>query len=282
MKKIVLATDFSDNAGQAAACAAGIAAKCGATLYILHAMDGATDPVIEPVALDTVLLERYTRERFDRLRAVKQHIADQYASLRTELRLSRAMAADAILALSRKEQADLIIMGAHGGGRLKELAIGSVAADVIDHSNIPVMAVPPEYIFHEPDTFLLAIKRPGENAAPLNVLIGMAASFGARIDIVSFVNSRETGTPDDLETEKQLNYYTGFLQRSFPALAFTSEKLDGDDFQLSIDRYCRSHDVDMVALFKHPRHLLDMLCCRNNTRRAVFHSHVPVLVLPGS
>lgn len=72
MRKIVVATDFSDNAMNAAACAAGIAAEYGAAVYLLHAMDAATDPILEPAALDTAFLEKYTRKEFDRLRSARQ------------------------------------------------------------------------------------------------------------------------------------------------------------------------------------------------------------------
>lgn len=61
MRKIVVPTDFSNNAMLAAIYAAGIAAEFGATIYVLHAMDAATDPILEPVALDTKFLENYTR-----------------------------------------------------------------------------------------------------------------------------------------------------------------------------------------------------------------------------
>jgi len=281
MNKIVLATDFSDNATHAAARAAGIAEKCGATLYILHGMDGATDPVFEPVALDTVLLEKYTREEFGRLQTVKQHIAKKNPFLTVELRLSRGMAADAILSLSEKEKADLIVMGAHGSGHLKELAMGSVTAGLIDRSKTPVLAVPPEYEFREPRTILLAVKDFLENRAPLNPLINIAGSFGGTIDIISFVNPHNATTADQLDAVRHLDHYTQFLQHNFPSVKFSGNVLTGDDLQESIDQYCRRHNIEMLAVFNHPRSFFDNLCRRNHTRRAVFHSHVPVLVLQG-
>lgn len=131
MPKIVVPTDFSDNALHAAVCAAGIAAKCGAVVYLLHAMDAATDPILETVALDTAFMEKYTREEFDRLRSVRQRISELCPNLPIELRLSKGLAVDAILSFSQTEQADLIIMGAHGSGRMKEVLIGSVTSEII-------------------------------------------------------------------------------------------------------------------------------------------------------
>lgn len=281
MRKIVVPTDFSDNALHAAVCAAGIAAKCGAAIYLLHAMDAATDPILEPAALDTSFMERYTREEFDRLRSVRQRISELCPHLPIELRLSKGMAVDAILSFSQTEQADLIIVGAHGSGRMKEVLIGSVTSDIIGRSKIPVVAVPPEYQFREPSTLLLATKQFEEDKAPLSRLIELAETFEAAVHVVSFIEEGEEQAGQYLDVSWHLNHYLEFLRRSFPAIAFTIHRLEGNDFQESIDQYCRQSNIELVALFNHPRNLIDKLCRRNNTRRAVFHSHVPVLVLPG-
>jgi len=280
MQKIILATDFSQNAMHAARCAAGIAAACKSTLYILHAMDGATDPVIEPIALDTVLLEKYTREEFKRLRMVKQRITDEYPYLPVQLRLSRAMAADAIVTLAEKERAGLIVLGTHGSGWFKQLTIGSVAADVIGHAGTPVLAVPPEYEFEPPATLLLATHKFSEERSTLSSLIAIAEAFGASVDVASFIDTSETGAGEYLDTSWHLNHYLEFLQREFPSIGFSTHRLEGDDWLRSIDEHCRQQHIGMIALFNHPRSLIEKWCCRDHTRQTAFHSRIPTLILP--
>ena len=279
MLKIIIPTDFSDNAMHAANCAAGIAAKCGAVLYLVHVMDTATDPILGAVAADARYLERYTLEEFDRLRTVKQQMSGHHHHLTIELRLLKGMAADAVLSFCQNEQADLIVMGAHGSGRLKEVLIGSVTADVIAGSKVPVLAVPLDYQFSEPGVLLFATKRFEEDKALLNGLITMADLFGAGIDVVSFIKKGEAA--EYIDTTWHLNHYVEYLHRSFPHIEFTIHRLEGNDFQESIDQYGRQNNIEMVALFNHPRSFVDTLCRRNKTKRAVFHSHIPVLVLPG-
>ncbi len=43
--------------------------------------------------------------------------------------------------LAKAERADLILMGSHGRGTLKNLLLGSVASKVIATSTVPVMVV---------------------------------------------------------------------------------------------------------------------------------------------
>lgn len=280
MRKIIVPTDFSDNSMVAAAFAAGIGVKLGATLYLLHVMDTTADPILEPVALDTKFLEKYTREEFDRLRSIRKRISEQHPQLPIELRLSKGIPADGILSFSQKEQADLIVMGAHGSSELKEFFIGSVTTDVIARSNIPVLAVPRGYPFREPAALLLATKKFAEGKASLSGLVEFAEAFKVPVHVASFINDGEGKAVDFLDTTWHLNHYLEFLRHSFPNIEFTIHRLEGDDLQESIDQYCEQHKIDMVAVFNHPRSFIDKLCRRNNTRRAVFHSHIPVLVLP--
>lgn len=281
MRKIVVPTDFSDNALHAAVCAAGIASKCGAVLYLLHAMDAGADPILEPVAVDAGYLERYTLEEFGRLRSLRQRIAEHHPHAMIELRLVRGTPSESIRSFCQNEQADLIVMGAHGSGRVKEILIGSVTGDIIARTRIPVIAVPAEYQFREPGILLLATKQFEEDKTSLTGLIAMAEAFGAQVDVVSFVNEGEGEAAKYMDTTWHLNHYLEFLQRSFPQVKFTAHRLEGDDFQESIDQYGRQHHIEMVALFNHPKSFIDTLCRRNRTKKAVFHSHIPVLVLPG-
>lgn len=281
MRKIVAATDFSDNAGHAVSFAAGVAAKCKATLYLLHAMDGATDPVLEPVALDTRWQEKYTSEKFERLQGAKLRLLERNPRLPVELRLDRGMAADSIVAFAEKEGAELIVMGTRGSSGFKEMLLGSVTADIVAHSAIPVLAVPPGYRYHEPRAFLLAIRQFKEDKAAVKGLIGMAQVFGARIHIGSFVSDDADHVAESIDSARHLEHYAGYLRKEYPTIDFTEYRLEGRDLQASIDRYCREQSIDLVAVFNHPRSIIDKLCRRNNTKKAVFHSRVPVLVLPG-
>lgn len=280
MRKIVVPTDFSDNALLAATFAVNIAAIFGATIYLLHAMDAATDPILEPIALDSEYLEKYTRQEFDRLRAFRNRITEQHPQVSVELRLSKGLAAGAILEIARKEQAELIVMGTHGSGALKEFFAGGVTSAVIAGSKVPVIAIPPDYRYRKPGALMLATRKFEEDKPALSILIELAEGFKAPVDIVSLADEGESPAEQYADVTWRLNHYLEFLQRGYPYINFRIHQLEGNDLQESIERYCTQHNVRMVAVISHPRSFIDKLCRRNNTRRTVFHSHIPVLVLP--
>ncbi len=49
--------------------------------------------------------------------------------------------AETLIRLAKADRADLILMGSHGRGTLKNLLLGSVATKVIASSPVPVMVV---------------------------------------------------------------------------------------------------------------------------------------------
>lgn len=57
-------------------------------------------------------------------------------------RVMRGVPGQAILSVAKDEQADLVVMGSHGGGALAHLLIGSVAEAVVRQAPVPVLVVP--------------------------------------------------------------------------------------------------------------------------------------------
>jgi nucleotide-binding universal stress UspA family protein len=67
-------------------------------------------------------------------------LAEKFPDVRARLEIVHGMPADELLAAS--ERMDLVVVGAHHGGRLTMLLDGSVAQSVVEHAACPVMVVP--------------------------------------------------------------------------------------------------------------------------------------------
>lgn len=61
--------------------------------------------------------------------------------------LAAAFVVDAIVDVSRKLEAALVVVGTHGRGRIQEFFLGSVASGLLRNSPVPVAVIrPPESI----------------------------------------------------------------------------------------------------------------------------------------
>jgi len=135
--KILLATDGSQSAVHAEELVAAVAWPAGTTVEIVWA----EQLLEEEIDLPDDLLDRSRaarrREIDDRLNALEARIAKGGRSVRARVVLGRP----ATVIVSEAEQlgADLVVVGSRGHGALASFALGSVAAEVVDHAPCPVL-----------------------------------------------------------------------------------------------------------------------------------------------
>jgi nucleotide-binding universal stress UspA family protein len=140
-KKILVATDFSEQSKNAVKTASFICQSQKATLILLH--------VVEDVVIFSQLEIRKSSLNYlpgmkdsakKRLKRIANNISRKYG-----IKVNIIVTEDITIEISRVVQEnnpDLIIIGTHGGSRFRRIFIGSTMYRVIKHSQIPVMTVP--------------------------------------------------------------------------------------------------------------------------------------------
>ncbi len=93
-----------------------------------------------------------------------------------------------ILGFVEHNHVDLIVMGTQGATGLKKITVGSIAAKVMERSEIPVLLIPEKFIWKKPKEILFttAISKFDNNAFPF--LLNFANLYDAKI---TFVNLRD-------------------------------------------------------------------------------------------
>jgi len=138
--RVLLAVDGSDPSLEAARSLAHLSPA--EEIVLLHAIETPSMYFLsgpEVVLGDTTLLQREIeargRELLERVAAL---LPPAGAVTR---RLAAGSAAAAILEAADRERADLIVLGARGLGRLKEMVVGSVSHRVLHHAPCPVWVI---------------------------------------------------------------------------------------------------------------------------------------------
>lgn len=141
MKTIVAAVDFSDSTEKVLAAAAAQARAFGAALYVVH--------VLEPEPAYTAY--GFTPDEFPAM-----HLFQDEARKRAKARLEEVAAAapgataellegsplPSVLDFVKKTDADLVVLGTHGHGRMAALLLGSVAEGMVRKAVVPTLVVP--------------------------------------------------------------------------------------------------------------------------------------------
>ncbi len=156
LKKILVATDFSETSEAALNYGRALARSFGSTLHVLHVAEdlmaraddaymGATD-----LAGET---EESARGQLDRLLSVE----DRRDLGATPVVWSSSSPAYTIAVYARDAGTDLIVMGTHGRGAVARFLMGSVAEEVVRIAPCPVLTVHhPEHEFVLVDNPVLA------------------------------------------------------------------------------------------------------------------------------
>lgn len=162
LKKILVATDFSEPSEAALAYGRELARSFNAALTVVHVVENVltraygVDGGVMMIDPDLQRqIEAGAKQQLDR--ALSDEDRDV---LKAEgLVLVSGMPADAIVNRARQSGTDLIVMGTHGRGGVAHLLMGSVSERVVRTAPCPVLTVRhPEHEFVLPDA-LVAVER---------------------------------------------------------------------------------------------------------------------------
>ena len=121
MQKILVPTDFSDNATKAINYAVAIAEKANAEIILLNV----TTLLDSTFSSRKALIKEYNNIRVEgireQLKELQQSIAANNAKVKLTTKLYEGEVQDSILQCATDENADLIIMGTQGASGLKKM-----------------------------------------------------------------------------------------------------------------------------------------------------------------
>src|ERR1019366_1066740 len=139
-KQVLIATDFSDASQGAFDYAVAIARRYSSALSVVHAIP--PDPH-EPIPIYPAPRE-LDRTRLEAEQQMKQLGEDaRIHDLNHHLLLEQGPVWDVLASMIQRESVDLLVLGTHGRGGLKKLAMGSVAEQVLHLAPCPVLTIGP-------------------------------------------------------------------------------------------------------------------------------------------
>ncbi|MDP3467311.1 MAG: universal stress protein [Daejeonella sp.] len=280
MIKLLIPTDFSDNALKAVEYVMEIAKISETTIYLLNVIEPIPNSIRQPYAGLEKLEKEIVNNRLSELNALQKSIVQQYPDIKIESEVVRGTIITSVLDFAESKQVDLIVMGTKGATGLQEIFMGSVSAGTIGQSKIPVLTIPHDYIFEVPDGILFATNRFEENTELLNKIVEIANLFSASIHVVVFVDTDTAEAADYIQNTRQLTNYLVFLKTAFPGITFKAELLEGSVFEEIIENYNTKNEVDIIAMITYPKSFWERLVKKSMTKKMAFHSKIPVLAIP--
>lgn len=276
MLRILVLTDFSENAYAAMHTALQLARSYHAEIVFLHTMERPPVPATSPQEVYASIYEAQRHKLEQKLQQQCQKLYHEL-SIKPKEALKRvqvlpAPLTDAVLQLSQNMAVNLVVMGSSGVSGFQKFFVGSNTSDMIRLTIAPLLIVPPNYQFQGFKTISLVIrlKRFGERPG-LSILEKIAHTYSAKLYFVFVLDEEET-EPDSLpaaETHVLVNDLT--YEITSISKASKSEELE---------RHMQQNDTDLLVWLPMHRGLWGNSPSEQFAERAASKAGLPLLVIP--
>lgn len=266
MKRILLLTDFSDTARNAAMYALKMFENEKVYFDLLNAYDleFSGSPYIMQVK------EELAEESLKGLKNELSLLHRRFPNARIELASRFGSLLDVVQNEISEFRPELIVMGCRGETALENFLLGSNAYEVVKNINAAILVVPRHAKFKKPDKIVFATDlkdiKVDKVVEPLRDL-----SHHFHADLM-FVNVLEDDYVNRLEAENKIAAHFEGLNLSF-------NFIEGEDVSNGILKFMDENDADIVTLVRHNESFFERLFHPSVTKKMVLHPEHPMLVL---
>lgn len=269
MKKILIATDFSDASRNAALYGMALAKFLDAKVILFCAYD------IPSSALGlNVKISRYdVMMQVDKLLLDEANFLDP-ASDKIEILCDEGLPERAIINIANEKKVDFIIVGMKGNGASLKKIFGSTATLLAKNTNIPLIIVPENAAFKIPETIVFA--NDDSLDTDRNALVYLAAitrTFKSKLYVVKVLKDKNEQWFEVSENAHKMNKVIEILHSSFQYPVDT-------DITHALNEFVIVHNADMLVMVPHKHDWLERLYKKSETKDMLFHMSIPLLILP--
>lgn len=274
MKKIYVATDFSEASENAVNYAAGMANFFKARLHIMNVYES---PLFYSAEMPFSALEAAETlaksEAENKIEQLITKIKSTFPEINITYVIQRGVSADTITQEADANEADLLVTGATGAGLVERTLIGSTTTSIINKSKCMVLIVPEKAIFKEINTLVYATDLNDKNLQTANTLLPFATEMNAELVFLFVDNKIHTDSEKiSIEMSEKIKMHVKYPK--------TSGYICTDpDVMNGISLFIHKMKADMVAMVTHHRSFPRMLWDKSLTTKFSYHPAIPLLVM---
>lgn len=267
IKNILVPTDFSGVANNAARVAVEIAKKAGAKLHLLNVVH---IPSIDPYT-PAETINDITDSGKEEAQQNLAKLSLELEGIDSEIHVKAGFAIDEILGFAESNSVDLIVMGTTGSSGVEEVLLGSNAAGVVGKSKIPVLSIPDEMKSFAADDIVYSSDLEKNDIEVIKKLLGVAKVFNSNFHVLHVHNDDMHFTHD----KPELIFKRIVEETGYPSLSY--HQVEGENTRATIEDFIKKMPCDILAMAIHHRGFFDKLFHSSLTKKMVNHSHIPVL-----
>lgn len=272
IRTILVPTDFSDPSLKAIQYATTIAGEAACKIIIFHAVSlHLSATVEEPQFYIAGELEKIENEQLVHL---KYQLQKRHPAIQFECISRTGFPVESIKEIASEVDVDLIVMGTRGASGIKGILVGSNTSSLIEHTQVPVLAVPEETEYSGIRRIVFATNMQKDDIRCLKSIIEMFSSQKPSITLLHIEDGHQR------DPEAALTNW--FREEVIPAIDYPNlqaESISETDIVRALDEYLRSNKIDLLVTATKKRNFIERIFDRSITKKLVFHSSIPLLAL---
>jgi len=282
LKKILWPTDFSDEAQEALTQAEHLAKTFGAELVALHVVPE------YPVSLYNSIIS-VKGELIRRIDVIKNDAMDRLLRLEEGRDVSfrplirEGSAAKEIIAAAEEEGVDLIVMGKKGLSALEKIFIGSVANQVLRHSQVPLFLTKQKSAPLQFDKILVPTDFSEHEEVERDYAWKLAKGFDAELVFLHVLELHDHEFPPRMLDEMMDTVTKKLAARKKGEkedIKITEDVIRALHASLGIVDYAETHKCDMIVISTCGPGAIERFFLGSTTEKVISNSSVPVFALP--
>ncbi|SHI80349.1 Nucleotide-binding universal stress protein, UspA family [Arenibacter nanhaiticus] len=275
MRKVLIPTDFSDNAFNALKYACQIFKYETSEFYIMHAY--ADEVYNQNIDTDRSLLEVKKEECFQESEIKLKNILVEIKKYspnpnHTYFTLSKfGSLIDETNDLVNEHNMDIVVMGTKGKTNDRHLTFGSHTLQVLKYIQSPVLAIPENYEYKAPKEILFPTNYLVPNKRrELKLLCEITASFRSSIHVL-YIDPIKKLT---LRQEDNLEFIKNSLKKAKIITATSPEK----DKAKAITNFISAHQIDMLVMVNTRHSYLEDMLYQSTIDKIGLYIKIPFLI----
>ncbi len=281
VKKILVPTDYSEQANHALEFAYQIARKSEAEIYLLNVIDypglstawsggmnviGGAEPPFDTMDENFInnLMDRSKEEMRSMVKKLNEHDITIHEIV--EIGNPYFVIAERI----ENENINLVIMGSKGASGLEEVLIGSNTEKVVRHSKCPVITIKQKRDFNKIHKIALASNFEGDQSHVVEELQKLQHIFNAEFHLVKI------NTPNNFENTRKIMKQMQDFVAAYHIKNYTLNIYNDFMEEDGIIYFAQDIDADMIAMATHGRTGFMHLLSGSIAEDVVNHAKRPV------
>ncbi len=276
MRKILVPTDFSDNAYNALKYACHVFKYEKSEIFIMHAYADEVyqqDKLTKRSLLEE-LKEKTLRKSEEKLNSIKKKISLEYPNPQHKYKQVSAFGSliDEVNDMVNLENMDIVVMATRGETNDRSLTFGSNTLQVLKYISCPVLAIPEGYTYHPPKNVLFPTNYlVPYNRRELKLLCEMSGSFRSTIHML-YIDPIKKLTLRQEDNQQ-------FLRDCLPKAKLVFETSKEKDKAIAITKYIVHYKIDMLVLINTRHSFLEDMLVQSTLDKIGLHVKIPFLVM---